>query len=323
KAVLLDWRLWAKSGLRLRNLQFSGFAFARAKSTPAPMAMEDEDADIGVGGDLRRTSQAGHSLLQQSGDDFTNVAPPNPPDKGYGWFVVLGSFLCNALVDGCCFSYGVMQPHIASSFADASPSMLSLGGSVLTGTYLFTGPLSSALANMFGCRAVVMTGALLTMLAFFAASFVSSIHAFIGVFGFLGGIGFGLIYLPAVVTVGFWFEKRRAFATGIAVCGSGIGTAVFALLTDGLIDVYSWRGTVMILAGLVFNCAVAGSFFMPLERYYLILTLRERRRRAKGEPMVRGHIIERLIENKRRERNISQGSLNGWIITTNNKVLGE
>jgi len=35
------------------------------------------------------------------------------------------------------------------------------------------------------------------------------------------GVGFGFIYLPAIVTVGYYFETKRAFATGIAVCGSG------------------------------------------------------------------------------------------------------
>ena len=37
------------------------------------------------------------------------------------------------------------------------------------------------------------------------------------------GIGFGMMYLPSIVVVGFYFDKKRALATGIAVCGSGIG----------------------------------------------------------------------------------------------------
>jgi MFS family permease len=41
------------------------------------------------------------------------------------------------------------------------------------------------------------------------------------------GIGFGLIYLPAIVVVGYYFERKRALATGIAVAGSGVGTFVF------------------------------------------------------------------------------------------------
>ena len=37
------------------------------------------------------------------------------------------------------------------------------------------------------------------------------------------GVGFGLIYVPAIVAVGFYFEKKRSLAMGIAVCGSGLG----------------------------------------------------------------------------------------------------
>jgi hypothetical protein len=33
-------------------------------------------------------------------------------------------------------------------------------------------------------------------------------------YGVLGGLGLGLIYLPAIVSVGFYFESRRALATG-------------------------------------------------------------------------------------------------------------
>ncbi len=71
--------------------------------------------------------------------DEVQLAPPNPPDKGYAWLIVLGSFLCNALVDGFCFSFGVMRDHIATSFVDASDSQLSFAGSSLTGAYLLMG----------------------------------------------------------------------------------------------------------------------------------------------------------------------------------------
>ena len=73
------------------------------------------------------------------------------------------------------------------------------------------------------------------------------------------------MYLPAIVMVGFYFEKRRAFATGIAVCGSGIGAFVFAPLCRTLLDVYGWKGATWIIAGLVLNGAVCGALFRPLE----------------------------------------------------------
>lgn len=123
----------------------------------------------------------------------------------------------------------------------------------------------SSLANRFGFRAVTCAGAALAGISLAVASLANSIiflYIFIGV---LGGIGFGLVYVPAVVAVGFYFEKRRALATGIAVCGSGIGTFVIAALTTWLLDLYGWRGTLLIYAGLVLNCAVLGALFRPLE----------------------------------------------------------
>ena len=77
-------------------------------------------------------------------------------------------------------------------------------------------------------------------------------------------MGFGLMYLPAIVMVGFYFEKRRAFATGVAVCGSGIGGFLFAPLMNYLVTEYGWKGATWITAGLVLNGAVMGALFQPL-----------------------------------------------------------
>lgn len=79
------------------------------------------------------------------------------------------------------------------------------------------------------------------------------------------GIGFGFVFLPAIVTVGYYFEKKRAFATGIAVCGSGIGMFIMAPIMHFLVERYGWRVSVLILAVLTLFCAVFGSFFRPLK----------------------------------------------------------
>ena len=75
-------------------------------------------------------------------------------------------------------------------------------------------------------------------------------------YGVLGGFGLGLIYLPAVVAVGYYFEKKRALATGISVCGSGVGTFIFAPFATYLLDKYGWRGANIIFAALCLQCAV-------------------------------------------------------------------
>lgn len=82
--------------------------------------------------------------------------------------------------------------------------------------------------------------------------------------GFGTGFGFGMIYLPAIVSVTMYFEKYRSLATGIAVCGSGFGTVVFAPLTNYLITTYKWQGSLLVISGIVFFCAVFGYMFKPL-----------------------------------------------------------
>lgn len=66
------------------------------------------------------------------------------------------------------------------------------------------------------------------------------------------GIGLCMIYMPAVLVVGFYFERWRALATGLALCGSGVGTFVLSPLTNYLLTSYSWNTTLVIHAGAPF-----------------------------------------------------------------------
>ena len=47
------------------------------------------------------------------------------------------------------------------------------------------------------------------------------------------------MYLPSLVIVGHYFKKKRALATGIAVCGSSISILAFAPLSESLLDLYT------------------------------------------------------------------------------------
>lgn len=128
----------------------------------------------------------------------------------------------------------------------------------------FIGPVVSALANKYGCRAVCIAGSFIACIAFVLSTFSTSITMLMITYGVIGGIGFGLIYLPAVVAVGYYFETKRSLATGIAVCGSGFGTFAFAPLATFLLEQYHWKDAILILAGLILNCAVFGAMMRPL-----------------------------------------------------------
>lgn len=189
---------------------------------------------------------------------------PQPPDGGYGWVIVFASFMCNMIVDGIAYTFGIFQPEITSHY-DSTLSETAWVGSLLSGMYLSAGPVVSALCNKFGCRAVCISGGIISTFAFVICIFSPSVKWLMWTYGFIGGIGFGMIYLPAVVCVGYYFETKRSLATGIAVCGSGVGTFAFAPLATTLLQYYDWKGANLILAGLILNCVIFGALMRPLE----------------------------------------------------------
>lgn len=199
----------------------------------------------------------------QSSSSISELIPP-PPDGGWGWAIVFAAFIINVVVDGICYAYGIIAPVFQERF-DASKAETSLIGSILIGFYLMMGPIVSALTNKFGCRFVTMLGALIAALAFFLGRYQDSINGLIGCYGVLGGVGFGMMYLPAIVVVGFYFEEKRAFATGIVTSGSGVGTFVFAPLTQWLLDGKNWESTLLVFCGITLQCVVMGALMRPLE----------------------------------------------------------
>lgn len=189
---------------------------------------------------------------------------PPPPDGGYGWVIVFASFMCNMIVDGIAYTFGVFLGEFVRYFGEGKGKTAWVG-SLLSGMYLSAGPVVSALTNKFGCRTVCIAGSIIGCAAFVLSTFSPDVNTLMLTYGVMGGIGFGLIYLPAVVCVGYYFETKRSLATGIAVCGSGFGTFAFAPLANILLENFDWRGANLILAGLILNCAVFGAMMRPLE----------------------------------------------------------
>lgn len=234
-----------------------------------------------------------------------------PPDGGWGWVVMFASLLCNVIVDGVCLSYGSIK-QVFEDYFGASATASALVGSLLAGCYLMMGPFVSTLANKYGCRKVTIAGSLFAAAAFFISSFSTNIQMLIITYGVLGGIGFGLIYLPSIVIIGYWFEKKRAFATGVAVCGTGLGTFLFPPIIEYLLQRYNWQGSTLIISALILNCAVCGALFRPV---------RPQAKRMKRGFVAQGSIMKALIEEKKRQRTISNGSLDNCIITKDNRLI--
>ncbi|XP_050502934.1 monocarboxylate transporter 5 isoform X2 [Diabrotica virgifera virgifera] len=203
-----------------------------------------------------------HSTKRRDEDEDSETPPP--PDGGWGWMVVFGSFMIHVVTDGVTYCFGIFYDEFLDYFQEGK-GLTSWILSILVGVTLCSGPLSSYFVNRYGCRTVTIAGSLLASACLVSSFYAKNVLTLCLTVGIGTGTGFGLIYLPAIVSVTTYFEKKRSLATGIAVCGSGFGTFLFAPIISKLLEAYGWRGSILIIGGIILECILFGALFRPLE----------------------------------------------------------
>lgn len=209
------------------------------------------------------SSISSSSSSSSSSSESLDISEARPPDGGWGWVVVLASFVVNLIADGITFSFGVIFVEFLKYFGENRGTTAWVGG-LFMAMPLLSGPIASFLTDRYGCRKVTICGAIMASAGFIISSTANSMLVLCITFGILAGFGLSLCYVASVVIVAYYFDKKRSFATGLAVCGSGIGTFIFAPLIQLLLDEYGWRGTTLILAGLFLNLVVCGALMRDL-----------------------------------------------------------
>jgi len=195
-----------------------------------------------------------HSIPHNNGEE---AGPPPPPDGGWGWIIVAASFLCNMVLDGIGYSFGILLNPLMKHYGEGRGT-IAMVGSILTGAIMLIGPVASMLVNRYGARTTCIAGSLVSAISIFLSTFSPNVYLLMISYGLLGGLGLGLMYVPAVTAVGYWFEKKRSLVTGISTCGSGFGTIVFAPVVTALEAGLGWQCCNRILAGLCLACTFLG-----------------------------------------------------------------
>ncbi|CAG9767258.1 unnamed protein product [Ceutorhynchus assimilis] len=198
------------------------------------------------------------SSASSSSSEEEDETKPNIPDGGWGWVVVFASLCLSMVADGVSLSFGLLYIEFLKEF-EASKSTTSWIGSLFMAVPLLTGPIMSALVDKYGCRLMTIVGGIISAIGFIISSKCNSIGVMYLTFGILAGLGLGLCYVTAVVSIAFWFDKKRTLAVGIGASGTGVGTFIFSPLTNFLLYEFGWRGTTLILSGCFLNMCVCGA----------------------------------------------------------------
>ncbi|KAA0706877.1 Monocarboxylate transporter 2 [Triplophysa tibetana] len=187
-----------------------------------------------------------------------------PPDGGWGWVVVFASFISIGFAYSFPKSLTIYFKEIQEHFI-ISYSEIAWVSSIMMATTYAGGPVSSVLVNRYGSRPVVIIGGLMVGVAMMTASFATSIlHLFICV-GVIGGFGLAFNLQPSLTITSKYFLVKRPIANGLAMTGSPVLLSVLAPLNQFLFDNFGWRGSFLILGGVLLHCCVAGCLMRPIK----------------------------------------------------------
>ncbi|XP_067936709.1 monocarboxylate transporter 9-like [Watersipora subatra] len=186
------------------------------------------------------------------------------PDGGYGWVIVVCAFAFISMPMGVSASFALYYEEWIDVF-DAGKVRTSLVGSVGSGCVPLLGSLGGMiLTNLFNdIRLVGITGCIVAASGLILSYFVYDISLLAFTYGAIGGLGMGLMFNCAYLSVGYYFDKNRAFATALASSGTGFGTLISRLI-NMVIKAYGWRGSLFILAGICIQLLVLASLIRPL-----------------------------------------------------------
>lgn len=64
--------------------------------------------------------------------------------------------------------------------------------------------------------------------------------------------------------MGHYFVRRRVFANALSSTGTALGLSILPPIANALLSQFGWRGSFLILGGLLLNCCVCGAVMRPI-----------------------------------------------------------
>ncbi|XP_037014920.2 monocarboxylate transporter 10 isoform X1 [Artibeus jamaicensis] len=194
--------------------------------------------------------------------------PPQPPEGGWGWLVMLAAMWCNGSVFGIQNACGVLFVSMLDTFGSKDDDQMVFKtawvSSLCMGMIFFCCPIVSVVTDTFGCRKTAVVGAAVGFIGLLSSSFVSSIEPLYLTYGIIFACGCAFAYQPSLVILGHYFKKRLGLVNGIVTAGSSIFTVLLPLLLRVLINTVGLFYTLRVLCIFMFVLFLAGFTYRPL-----------------------------------------------------------
>ncbi|XP_038048088.1 monocarboxylate transporter 3-like [Patiria miniata] len=186
-----------------------------------------------------------------------------PPDGGWAWVVLAGTFSSQVLSFGFYGAAAVYVP-VWMDFFDSSATDTSLVVSLSSFFMGFWSVVAGVLITRFSVRSVWIAGGVLSSSGLLISAFATSTLYLTLSMSLVTALGFSMCVNSGLVVLSIYFKKRLTLAFGIASSGFAAGQVALTPLLDYLIIEYGWKGSMVILGGIMLNMIAAGALMRPL-----------------------------------------------------------
>lgn len=185
------------------------------------------------------------------------ILRPEQTWKSQGLKAVL--IICAMYNAACSVGYAnslaVLYYEIVTYF-QVSKDIATLGPGLCTAISEGAGMVCTAMVNKIGTRYTMLIGGILEMLGLLISSFVTNPLHLIGSLGVLTGFGACLSYVSIFIAIGQHFENVR-IPNALVSVGFTCGIFGFSQMMQTLTSIYTWRGSLLIISGVLFNICLA------------------------------------------------------------------
>jgi MFS family permease len=150
------------------------------------------------------------------------------PDGGLqAWSVVFGGWCCLFASFGWIMCMGVFQDYYQTTMLrEYSPSVIAWIPSTQASIMFLGAPVFGKIFDAYGPRFLLVFGSFFQVFGLMMLSISESYYQIFLYQGVCSAIGTSALFYAGNNTVGRWFSKKRALATGIVSSGSSTGGVV-------------------------------------------------------------------------------------------------
>ncbi|XP_041361329.1 monocarboxylate transporter 6-like [Gigantopelta aegis] len=171
------------------------------------------------------------------------------------WMVLASGCYNGFVVLGLPFSLNVLYVELISYY-NASRTEVVFVQSICVGLLYGGGILVGVISKLIGIRTTLFVGSILASAGLFASWFATSPYYVIISVGVVTGFGSCMGFVPLLAVVASNFQTRSSLAIATIMTSGGVGSLVLPKLFAYLVEIFSWKGAMLIMCAFYLNCTV-------------------------------------------------------------------